>query len=296
MRGGVPPAEPLLCRSMLMTCALQVQRYQRAAEVGADIATIDLEDSVPMPSKEEARRLALPFLTRREEGGPVRAVRINCLRSPDGLRDLLALIESGAQPDALFVPKVSSPQDILILEEILGERLASVFFLALIETAAGLCAVEEIAAVSKRVRALVFGGADYSTELGISMDWEQLFYARSRILVAASRAGIPAMDTPYFEIGNEEGLCAENRRSRALGFHGRVAVHPRQIPLINEGYTPEVAAVAHARRVVATVEKSGGQIAMLDGDMIGPPMLLAARRTLSLAERIEAVQRRPVRV
>lgn len=279
-----------------MTCALHVQRYEKAAEVGADIATVDLEDSVPEPSKEDARHLALPFLMGQPDGGPVRAVRINSLCSPHGLRDILALLESGARPDAIFVPKVDSPRDLHILAELLGERLASTFFIVLIETAAGLCAVEEIAAASPRVRALVFGGADYSAELGISLSWEPLFYARSRILVAASRAGIPVLDTPYFEINNDEGLCAESRRARALGFHGKIAVHPRQVPLIHEEFTPEAAAVARARRIVATVEMSGGQIAVLDGEMIGPPMLLAARRLLSLAERIEAAERRPVQV
>jgi (S)-citramalyl-CoA lyase len=276
---------------MLMTCALRVQRYDKAMEVGADIAAVDLEDSVPASSKEEARRLALPFLRGDGRGGPVRAVRINGLRTPDGLRDLLALLEGGAHPDALFVPKVESAQDILILQEILGEQMASTFFIVLIETAAGVCAVEEIAAASPRVRALVFGGADYSTDLGISMEWEQLFFARSRILVAASRAGIPAMDSPYFEIRNDAGLQVENRRSRELGFQGRVAVHPRQVSFINREYAPAPEAVDRARRVVATVEKNAGQIAMLDGDMIGPPMLRAARRVLALADRIEAANR-----
>lgn len=275
-----------------MTCALHVQRYERAWEVGADIATLDFEDSVPVPSKEEARRLALPFLTNRGSDGLVRTVRINSLRTPDGLRDLLALIESGARVDALFVPKVGSAEELLILEEILGERMASTFFLVLIETAAGLSAVEEIAAASPRVRALVFGGADYSTELGTSMEWDHLFHARSRILVAAARAGIPAMESPFFEITNEEGLRKDNQKSRGLGFRGRVAVHPRQIPIINQDYTPESAAVDRARRIVAAAEKSGGQIAVLDGDMIGPPMLLAARRLLFLADRIEAAERR----
>jgi citrate lyase beta subunit len=281
---------------MLMTCALHVQRYDKAAEMGADIGTVDLEDSVPGPSKEEARRLVLPYLMGRSEGGPVRAVRINSLRTPDGLRDLLAIIESGARPDAIFLPKVDTPQDIHIIEDILGERLSSVFFLVLIETAAALCAVEEIAAATPRLRAFVFGAADYSAELGTSMEWEQLFYARSRILVGAARSGIPVMDTPFFEINNEEGLRAETERCKALGFHGKVAVHPKQLPMINRVFTPDAAAVDRARRVVAAAEKSGGQIAVLDGDMIGPPMLLAARRMLSLTDRIEASERKPVRV
>lgn len=284
--GRARPAEPLLCRSMLMTCALHTHRYARAAEVGADICTIDLEDSVPETAKEEARRLALPFFLNRTPGGPLRAVRINSLRSPDGLRDILALLDSGARPDALFVPKVDSAQDLLILQDLLGKRLASVFFLVLIETAAGLCAVEEIAAASPRVRAISFGGADFSAEIGISMAWEHLLYARSRIVVAATRAGIAAMDSPYFELDNQEGLREETAKSRALGFQGRVAVHTRQVADINAGYTPESKAVERARRIVAATEEHGGQIAVLDGDMIGPPMVMAARRLLALAEKI----------
>jgi citrate lyase beta subunit len=289
--GRARPAEPLLCRSMLMTCALHTHRYAKAAEVGADICTIDLEDSVPERSKEEARRLALPFFMDpgdRAPGAPLRAVRINSLRCPDGLRDILALLDSGARPDALFVPKVDSAQDLLILQDLLGERLASVFFLVLIETAAGLSAVEEIAAASPRVRAISFGGADFSAELGISMAWEHLLYARSRIVVAAARAGIAAMDSPYFELDNAEGLREETAKSRAMGFQGRVAVHTKQVPAINAGYAPEPKAVERARRIVAATEEHGGQIAVLDGDMIGPPMVMAARRMLALAAKISA--------
>jgi len=276
----------LLCRSMLMTCGLHTRRYTRAAEVGADICTIDLEDSVPEHAKEEARRLALPFFKERPAGGPVRAVRINSLRTPDGLRDILALLDSGARPDALFVPKVDSAQDLLILQGLLGERLAAVFFIVLIETAAGLCAVEEIAAATPRVRAISFGGADFSAELGISMAWEHLLYARSRVVVAATRAGIAAMDSPYFELQNQEGLREETRKSRAMGFVGRVAVHPRQVADINAGYAPEPKAVERARKIVRATEEHGGEIVVVDGDMIGPPMVSAARKLLALEQKI----------
>ena len=223
-----------------MTCALHVQRYDKAAELGADIATLDLEDSVPAASKEEARRLALPFFARPAS----RAARCGpCASTACGLPTASGTSSpcSKAAPARTpsWCPRWSRPQDILILEELLGEQLASTVFLVLIETAAGLCAVEEIAAATPRVRALVFGGADFSTRRwGSAMAWEQLLYARSRILVAASRAGIPAMDSPYFEIGNEEALRSDNRRSQELGFQGKVAVHPRQVPVINQGYHP----------------------------------------------------------
>jgi citrate lyase beta subunit len=286
--GRALPREPLLCRSMLMTCALNPQQYGKAEELGADVGTIDLEDSVPALRKDEARRLALPFFTDRADRRWLRTLRINSLRTAEGLRDILALLDSGARPDALLVPKVDSAQDLLILEEILGERLASTVFLVVIETAAGLCAVEEIAAASPRVRALVFGGADFSAEMGTSMEWEPLLYARSRILVAASRAGIPAMDSPCFDIEDAEALRSDVSRSRELGFLGKAAVHPRQVAAINEGFTPEPEAVARARRILARIEERGGQIAVLDGEMIGPPAVLAARRLLALAERIGA--------
>jgi (S)-citramalyl-CoA lyase len=283
-----------------MTCGLHVHRYDRGADVGADIATLDLEDSVPGPSKEEARRLVLPFFVRPDRPeGPVWVVRINSLRTPDGLRDILALIESRARPDALLVPKVDSAQDVLILDQLLGDRLASTFFIVLIETAAGLAAADEIASACPRVRALVFGGADLASELGVPLEWDSVLYARSRTIVAATRAGIPALDVPNFAIRDEEQLRFENQRSRALGFRGKVAVHPRQVPIINQGYSPDPDEVDRARRIVAAAEMNGGQIAVLDGGMIGPPMLQAARRTLALAERlerIEAMARPPVRV
>jgi citrate lyase beta subunit len=121
------------------------------------------------------------------------------------------------------------------------------------------------------------------------MSWEPMSYARCRIVVAASRAGIPAMDSPFFDIEDEEGLRAEIQRTRELGFQGKVAVHPRQIGAINEGYTPRREAVERARRVVSSIDQNNGQISVLDGSMIGPPMLLAARRLLALADKIEAV-------
>lgn len=280
-----------------MTSALHPQRYEMAGEVGADVGTVDLEDSVPAAAREEARRLAFPFFMDRGAGGWLRTLRINSLRSVDGLRDVLALLDSGARPDALLLPKVDSAQDVLILEELLRERLPATLFLVVIETAAGLAAVEEIAAATPRVRALVFGGADFSAELGTTMEWEDLLYARSRILVAAARAGIPAMDSPTFDIEDQNALHSDVHKSRKLGFAGKAAVHPRQVPVINQGYTPEPEAVARARRIVALLEGRESQIAVLDGEMIGPPMLLAARRLLALAERIEAAERlRLVRV
>ena len=274
------------CRSMLITCGLDARQYDRAFEIGADIGTLDLEDSVPADRREAARRMMLPFLAEEPpRPGFARAVRPNALRTPDGLRDLLAILESGARVDALMLPKVESAEDVRIVLEVLGERHAAVVFLVLIETARGLACVEEIAAASPRVAALVFGAADFSADLGGSMDWEHLVYARSRIVAAAARARTLAMDSPFFDIADGEGLKHEIDLVRAMGYAGKVAVHPRQVAAINAGFTPEPAAVAEARAILAAIDDSQGRIAVVDGRMVGPPAVVAARRLLALASR-----------
>jgi (S)-citramalyl-CoA lyase len=275
-----------LCRSMLMTCALEPRVYDRALAAGADIGTIDLEDSVPAAAKERARRLALPYFAGAPAVGLTRALRINSLRTAEGLRDILALLDSGARPDALLCPKVESAQDLLILEHILGSRLAGVGFLAVIETAAGLCAAEQIAAATRRTRALVFGAADYAASLGTDREWENLAHARWRILVAAAAAGMPVIDAPCFHPGDEELLEIEIQRGRRMGFGGKAAVHPRQVAAINRGFSPQPAAIAHARHILDRVESSAGHICVVDGEMIGPPAAQTARRLLTMANRV----------
>jgi citrate lyase beta subunit len=216
----------------------------------------------------------------------VRAVRINALRTADGLRDLLALIESGARPDALMVPKTETAEELAILEEILGERLATVCFIAIIETARGLAAVERIASATPRLRAMVFGAADYSANLGTDMGWEQMRYARGRIVVAGVAASVATIDSPCFEFADPATLREEIARARGMGFTGKCAVHPRQVAEIVDGFTPADSAVDRALRILAATDASRGQICLLDGQMIGPPAVLAARRLLERAGKL----------
>ncbi|WP_232021963.1 HpcH/HpaI aldolase/citrate lyase family protein [Mycobacterium basiliense] len=264
---------------MLMTSALNPRQYRSALRSGADVCTLDLEDSVPAARRDEARNRASSMF----EGprtGCVRALRINSLRTTDGLRDILALACGAIQPDALLVPKVNCAHDLRILEDMLGDQAGNMPFLATIETPAGLSAVEEIATATPRVRALVFGAADFTSELGIAMDWEPLLFARSRIVAAAASAGIPAIDSPTFDLGAELALKIDVNRSRELGFQGKAAIHPRQVAVINDTFTPLPAEVEHARRVIDLVHSRAGQISVLDGQMLGPPMVAAAQRLL----------------
>jgi citrate lyase beta subunit len=283
-------APPWVFRSMLMTSAVNPGRYRTALRSGADVCTLDLEDAVPPALRAEARHRAARMFD-----GPsshcVRALRINSLRTTDGLLDVLALAYGALRPEALLIPKVECANDLRILEDMLGDRCADTDFLVTIETAAGLAAVEEIATATPRVRALVFGAADFASDLGVSMDWEPLLFARSRIVAAAAIAGVPAIDAPTFDLSDELALKIDVNRSRELGFGGKAAVHPRQLAVINEGFTPLPAEVARARRVIDMAHGQSGQIGVLDGQMVGPPMVSAAHRLLRRAKAVD-MQRR----
>jgi (S)-citramalyl-CoA lyase len=285
VRDGRAPG-PLACRSMLITCALHRAQYGKAGQLGADIATLDLEDSVPPARKEEARRLALPFLAGGPWAGITRGLRVNALRTPDGLRDVLALRESAARPDVLMVPKVDAAEDLRILEQLLCDKLPDLGFVVIVETAHALCAVEEIAVATPRLRGLVFGTADLSADLGTTMSWEHMLYGRSRTLAAAARAGVPVIDSPCFELDDEAELRLQIRRAGEMGFAGKCAVHPKQVAAINEGFTPQPAAIARALEILDRTESSRGQICVIDGQMIGPPAVLAARRLLASAGKL----------
>lgn len=282
--------QPWVFRTMLMTSAINPRQYPTALRSGADVCTLDLEDAVP-PARRELARSVAARLFKRPSPECIRALRINSLRTTDGLRDVLALAYGAIRPDALLVPKVDCAHDLLILEDMLGKQAADIDFLVTIETAAGLAAVEQIATATPRVRALVFGAADFAADLGISMDWEPLLYARSRIVTAAAAAGIPAIDAPTFDLGNELALKIDVNRSRELGFGGKAAVHPRQVAVINDGFTPLPAEVERARRVIDIAQERSGEIGVLDGQMVGPPMVAAARRLLRRAKALDPQRR-----
>lgn len=275
--------ETIACRSLMLTCGLHPHQYDRGEELGADIVTLDVEDSVPPASKPEARRAVLPYFTHPPRPGFTRSLRINSLRSADGLRDVLTLLESGIAPEALMVPKVESAEELLMLEHLVCGRFERLGFLPIIETARGLCAVEEIATATPRVWALVLGTADLATSLGSVMTWEHLAFARYRLLAAAASADVPVIDSPCFDLDGDVGLQAELRKATEMGFAGKCAVHPTQVRAITEAFTPPPSAIARAREILTHTRESGGRICVIDGQMIGPPAVAGARRLLARA-------------
>ena len=275
-----------LCRSVLFTPGLRPERFGNAKIAGADAVLVDLEDAIALPNKSEARRRALPyFVSPAENDGIARCLRVNGLRTADGLRDLIAMLELGACPDAVFVPKCESAAELRMLDELLTGPLASIRFIPLIESARGLGAADDIANAGARVAGLMLGGVDLAADLGAALDWESLLFARARIVQAAASAGIVAIDVPYLALDDDDGLRRETEAVQRLGFGAKSAIHPKQVAIINAVFTPDAATVEQARRVVAASDESRGDVCVLDGRMIDRPVVRAAYRVLAIAAR-----------
>ena len=267
-------------RSWLFTPATRPDRFENAAVSGADVSIIDLEDSVAPADKVEARRTALAHLAQRAAGSCGRALRMNGLETRFGLADLHDLLESSARPDYLVLPKTESAAHLQILDRLLAEAGNTTRLVALIESAQGLAACEAIAASTPRLEALMFGAADMSADLGAATAWAPLAYARSRLVAACALAGVLAIDSPFFDVKDHEGLTQETSQAVALGFAGKAAIHPNQIVAINAALTPRAEEVARARAILAENAKGVGAI---DGQMIDEAIARKARRTLAAA-------------
>jgi citrate lyase subunit beta/citryl-CoA lyase/(S)-citramalyl-CoA lyase len=265
---------------MLSTPALAQRRYVKGHQAGADLCVLDLEDSVPPWGKEQARHQAEQFFAAPSAAATRCGVRINAVTESDGIRDLLALQQYAVKPAVVVIPKVESARDVEIVAKILGPVVPDLELFAVVETPRGIENVASIATGSSRLRTLIFGAADYSFEVGARLSWDYLLHARSRIVNAARAANIEVVDAPMFDINDISGLREESRRSHALGFSGKIAIHPRQIPVINEVFSPDARTLQEANRVVSAAQSNDFRIAVVDGVMMGPPFFEAARRLI----------------
>jgi (S)-citramalyl-CoA lyase len=271
-----PHKRPL--RSWLFTPATRPDRFDKAAAVGADVLILDLEDSVAPADKDSARRTALQYLGRSEGGGPARALRLNALGTAAGNADLQALLASDAAPDFLVLPKTERVLQLQTLQRQLFAFGKRGRFIALIESAAGLATVEEIAAASPRLTGLMFGAGDMAADLGAATAWEPLLYARSRLIAACARSGVLAIDAPFFDVRDRTGLEQEIACSCALGFAAKAAIHPDQVAAIHTALTPSAGAIAEARAILAENAKGVGTV---NGRMVDEAIARKARRVLA---------------
>lgn len=269
------------CRTMLMTPATATNRYAASHRSGTDICLVDLEDSVPADRKADARELAAQFFTGADVAdAPPRAVRINAVTEPDGLADLLALRHYPVKPAVVLIPKVESARDVEIVERVLAQDCPGLELFALIETPRGIERLAEITASSRRLRALVFGAADYALEVGVGLDWEPLVHVRARLVNSARAADLHVMDSPSFALTDMDLVRQESVQAQRLGFSGKIALHPRQVPVICGVFTPGAEQLELAGRVVAAAAQSDQGVTTLDGAMVGRPFFEASRRLL----------------
>jgi citrate lyase subunit beta/citryl-CoA lyase len=286
-------------RSLLFAPGNHARRLERVGDFGSDVIVLDLEDAVANAEKEAARataRAALP--TYRET---VVTVRVNGAQT--GL--LEGDVEAVVCPDldGLMIPKVESAETLRDVDELVGRlerehgiEPGQIRLLPLVETALGIVRCEEIAlAAPARVVTLVFGLGDFSVDIGVDLtaDATELLYARSRIVVAARAAGLPApLDGPYPDIHDLEGLRENTLRSRQLGFQGRVVVYPAQVEPVQRAYSelsPEEE--ERARRVVEAFEQAeaaGIASLQVDGRFIDYPLYYRARHRLQLHDALAA--------
>ncbi|WP_417613897.1 HpcH/HpaI aldolase/citrate lyase family protein [Parasphingorhabdus sp.] len=264
--------------NFLFVPANRPERFEKAVCSGADLICIDLEDSVPADQKYSARDSVMVALAGLESTKT--AVRINGLKTAEGLADLLTLARAEHLPSIIFLPMVESASEVEIARSILGNRINGL--IPLIETVKGLRAGDDIAA-SDGVTGMMFGGGDFSAELGTKLEWEPLLAARGAFIMCCASAQVMAIDVPYIDMGNEDGLAEECARVKAMGFHAKAAIHPKQLQVIRKAMSPSEVEIAEAKAAIAAYDAADGRAISHDGRMLEAPIMKRYRRMLSAA-------------
>jgi citrate lyase subunit beta / citryl-CoA lyase len=268
--------EAPLARSYLFVPGNRPDRFDKACAAGAGAVIIDLEDAVPPAEKSKARMAVEAWVN---PANPV-VLRINGVGTDWFRDDVTCARMPGIQ--AIMLPKTESVEHLRRVEELLGQTIP---ILPLIETVQGFVNALEIAR-DRAVHRLVFGSLDFQLDAGIPGDQEGLLYFRSQLVWFSRLAGIlPPVDGISTAIDNPEVLRADTVRGRLLGFGGKLCIHPKQIPVVNEGFRPTDAEVAWARRVIGAGEASHGAAVAVDGQMVDRPVIARAQRILEEAER-----------
>jgi len=284
---------PLL-RSLLFVPAGDARKTERALASAADAVILDLEDALAGDQKAGARQAAGEVVAR--AGGAMKVVvRVNAIETELTRDDVQAVVRQGLT--AVVLPKVRAPQDLRDLDVLLreaetarGVRPGAVAVIPLIESARALLRCEEIARATDRAIALALGGEDLSLELGVerTADGAALAHARGVIATVAAAYGMQAIDAPWIDFGDSSGLERDAQVARAVGFGGKLAIHPDQLPVINNMFAPGEREIAEAQRIVAAFSEGAGGAVSAHGRMIDAPVVERARRTLALAERVRS--------
>ena len=274
-------------RSFIFTPGLNPEMFPKALASGADMVCIELEDGIAIKDKDEARKNTINALKNLKINNDVElVVRVNCQRTKPGLLDLEAFISSKLNVKALMLPKVKTPDEITFIDDLLTDCNMDTDLHVIMETNEALENIYDIAHASKRIVALYFGGVDMAAELRVPNSYENLIYARSKLVHAGASVGIDVIDVPYLDLEDMDGMEKEAELVRNLGFTGKGSIHPKQINILNEVFTPSKEEIIKAKRIIDQFNASDTGLVVIDGKLIEKPVLREMKRRILVADKI----------
>jgi citrate lyase beta subunit len=268
-------------RCLLFVPGARADRFAKALSSGADQICIDLEDAVALADKETAREASYDFIAQSATGSAELGVRINTISSALGIADLKRLIERGVRPAFVMLPKIESADEIAIADKLLSRT--AIPLIAQLESPRAVFEARNIAKVTRRLQALMFGGFDYAVAARVKPGRDGWLWARGQIAAAAAEAEVGAIDVPSLDIKNLEIIATETEHVISLGFTSKAAIHPAQIAAIQNVFLPTVEENAHAQKVLDAVANAKDAAIAVDGKLVDRPIELAARRITQLA-------------
>lgn len=271
---------------MLFVPGTRPDRFPKAEAAGADAVVFDLEDSVDATRKADARQGIEAYLASTPPSNVARIIRINGATTPF-FGDDLAWLGRVHAFDSVMMPKLEAAQTLQYVARVSPGRSV----IPLIETARAVLDALAIVSADAMIPAVIFGGEDLTAQIGATrtVDGEELLFARSQVVLAATAIGADAIDGVLTDINEPDRLRVDARRARALGFRGKLAIHPTQVGVINEVFSPTADQIAHARKILNAYESAaarGEGVIRLDDQMVDMPVVVRARRVLEIAERI----------
>ena len=274
-------------RSFIFSPGLKPDMFPKAISSGADMVCIELEDGIAIKDKDEARKNTFKALETLEvKSGVELVVRVNCQRTKFGLMDLEAVVSSKTNVKAIMLPKVKTPDEIIFIDDMLTDCGLNTDLHVIMETNEALESIYDIAHASKRIVALYFGGVDMAAELRVPNEYKNLIYARSRLVHAGASVGVDVIDVPYLDLEDMDGMKKEAELVRDLGFTGKGSIHPKQINMLNEIFTPSKEEIIKAKRIVDQFNESDTGLVVIDGKLIEKPVLREMQRKILIADKI----------
>ena len=274
-------------RSFIFTPGLKPEMFPKAIASGADMVCIELEDGIAIKDKDEARKNTIEALETLEvKSGVELVVRVNCQRTKFGLLDLEAFISTKTKVKAIMLPKVKTPDEIAFIDDLLTDCGLDTDLHVIMETNEALESIYEIANASKRIVALYFGGVDMAAELRVPNEYKNLIYARSKLVHAGASVGVDVVDVPYLDLDDMDGMKKEAELVRDLGFTGKGSIHPKQINMLNEIFTPSKDEIIKAKKIVDQFNASDTGLVVIDGKLIEKPVLREMQRKILIADKI----------